>query len=150
MTLYFLYENAAGYAIFEKLEFDETSTTLKQVQKSIETFDHFSKMIKLKSFKSFAGNEQALSNLRSLAESEISEDLQALLESILSKSKAAKVQFAVLDKTLANKIGETFGVQIRVSDAIFEIFRGLRLHFTKFIKKQGNHPFIFGLSYNVI
>lgn len=134
MALYFLYECAAGYAMFQKQEFDETSTSLKQVQKSLESFDHFSKMIKLKSFKAFSGNEQALTNLRALAEGEITEDLQTFLEQTVLSKKSAKAQLAVQDKTLANKIGETFGVQIRVSDAIFEIFRGIRLHFTKFMK----------------
>jgi len=137
MTLYFLNENAAGYAIFEKLEFDESSTSLKQVQKSLESFEHFSKMIKLKTFKAFSGNEQALVNLRALAESEISEDLDSVLEKVFSKSKGGKIQLAVQDKVLANKIAEKYGVQIVMKDSTFEIFRGIKLHFTKFIKKGG-------------
>lgn len=135
MTLYFLYENAAGYAIFEKVEYDETSTSLKQVQKSLETYETFSKMIKLKTFKAFSGNEQALANLRSLAESEISEDLDGVLEKVFSKAKGSKIQLGVLDKVLANKITEKYGVQICLKDSVFEIFRGIKLHFTKFIKK---------------
>jgi len=137
MTLYFLYENAAGYAIFEKAEFDESSTSLKQVQKSLESFETFSNMVKLKTFKAFSGNEQALVNLRALADSEISEDLEAVLEKVFSKAKGSKIQLGVLDKVLANKITERFGVQICLKDAIFEIFRGIKLHFTKFIKKGG-------------
>lgn len=135
MSLYFLYECAAGYALFEKVEYDETSTSLKQLQKSIESFESFSKMIKLKSFRAFQGNEQALSNLRTLAESEISEDLKDFLETILAKTKASKVSIGVIDKTLASKIGETFGVNVKLNDSVFEMFRGIRLHFTKFIKK---------------
>ena len=148
MALYFLYECAAGYAMFQKQEFDETSTSLKQVQKSLESFDHFSKMIKLKSFKAFQGNEQALANLRALAEGEITEDLQTFLEETILSKKSAKAQLAVQDKTLANKIGETFGVQIRVSDAIFEIFRGIRLHFTKFMKTGNNFSLTVVLNYH--
>src|SRR5690349_12782054 len=134
MSLYFLYECAAGFALFQKKEFDEAATSLKQVQKSLESFDHFSKMIALKSFKSFQGNEQALANLKALSDGEISEDLQAFLEETILGKKSSKVQLAVLDKTLAGKIGETFGIQMKLSDAIFEIFRGIRLHFTKFMK----------------
>jgi len=136
MSLFFLYECAAGYALFEKVEYDETSTSLKQLQKSIESFESFSKMIKLKSFRAFQGNEQALSNLRTLAESEISEDLKDFLETILAKTKASKVSIGVIDKNLANKIGETFGVNVKLNDSVFEMFRGIRLHFTKFIKKN--------------
>jgi nucleolar protein 56 len=136
MSLYFLYESAAGYALFEKVEFDEASTTLKQVQSSIESFEQFSKMVKLKSFMGFQGAEKALSNLKALAASEVSEDLSNFLEAAVSKAKSSKVYLAVLDKVLATKITEQFGIQIRVSDAIFEVFRGLRLHFTKFMKKK--------------
>lgn len=136
MSLYFLYETAAGYALFEKVEFDETSTTLKQVQNSIESFEQFSKMVKLKSFMSFQGADKALANMKALAESELSEDLINFLEVAISKAKGSKLHLAVLDKVLATKITERFGIPIRVSDAIFEIFRGLRLHFTKFMKKK--------------
>lgn len=135
MASYFLYECAAGYALFEKVEYDETSTSLKQLQKSLETFESFSKMIKLKSFRAFQGNDQALVNLRSLAESEISEDLKDFLETVLAKTKS-KVSLGVIDKTLASKIGEQFNVQVKLNDSVFEMFRGIRLHFTKFIKKQ--------------
>jgi len=135
MASYFLYECAAGYALFEKVEYDETSTSLKQLQKSLETFESFSKMIKLKSFRAFQGNEQALANLRTLAESEISDDLRDFLETVLAKTKS-KVTLGVLDKTLASKIGEQFNVQVKLNDSVFEMFRGIRLHFTKFIKKQ--------------
>lgn len=142
MASYFLYECAAGYALFEKVEYDETSTSLKQLQKSLETFESFSKMIKLKSFRAFQGNEQALANLRTLAESEISDDLRDFLETVLAKTKS-KVTLGVLDKTLASKIGENFNVQVKLNDSVFEMFRGIRLHFTKFIKKQGNFSTLF-------
>lgn len=33
MILYLLYECSAGYALFEKLEFDEVNATLAQIQK---------------------------------------------------------------------------------------------------------------------
>lgn len=134
-TLYFLHETSAGYAFFEKVEFDEASTSLKQVQQSIQSFDSFSKMIKLKSFVSFHSADKALSNLRNIAESEITEELANALEAVLSKAKG-KLQLATLDKVLATKITEKFEISIKVSDAIFEMFRGIRLHFTSFMKKK--------------
>jgi nucleolar protein 56 len=136
MSLYFLHENAAGYALFEKVEFDETSTSLKQVQQAISSLDSFNKMIKLKSFLAFTSADQALSNMKSVAESEISEDLANFLEAAMAKSKKGKFHLAVLDKVLANKITERFEIPIRVSDAIFEMFRGIRLHFTHLLKNK--------------
>lgn len=135
-TLYFLFECAAGYAFFEKVEFDETSTSLKQVAQSIQTFDTFSQMVKLKSFMGFPNAEKALFNMKQIAESEITEELANFLEAGLAKAKKGKIQLAVLDKQLATKITEKYEIPIKVSDAIFEVFRGIRSHFTKFLKNK--------------
>lgn len=48
MTLYLLYENAAGYALFESSGLDEINTQLEQVQDSIQDYALFRKVCKLK------------------------------------------------------------------------------------------------------
>ena len=48
MTLYLLFESAIGYALFQKLEFDEMNASSTQLQKSISKMDSFSKMVRLK------------------------------------------------------------------------------------------------------
>lgn len=48
MTLYLLFESAIGYALFQKLEFDEMNAASVQLQKAISNMDTFSKMVRLK------------------------------------------------------------------------------------------------------
>lgn len=48
MNLYLLHETAIGYALFEKLEFDELNVSLPQLQKAISKMDSFSKLLRMK------------------------------------------------------------------------------------------------------
>lgn len=48
MTLYLLYESSVGYALFEKLEFDQMNAKSTQLQKAISKMDSFSKMVRMK------------------------------------------------------------------------------------------------------
>lgn len=50
MLLFLLFETAAGYALFEKEEFDEVAGELEQAQEAIAKFDRFSTLIKLKAY----------------------------------------------------------------------------------------------------
>ena len=47
MILYLLFETAAGYALFEKLEFDAINMKLVQMQKSIVKAESFFKIVRL-------------------------------------------------------------------------------------------------------
>ena len=67
MQLYILFEQASGYALFEKEEFDETGGQLKQIQKAITSLERFSKMIKLAAFQPFQTAEEALENITTIA-----------------------------------------------------------------------------------
>lgn len=96
-------------------------------------------MIKIKSFMAFQGADRALANMRALTESEITEELSTFLETVMNKTKKSKFYLAVIDKQLATAITEKFSIPIKVSDAIFEMFRGIRLHFTKFLKNKSKH-----------
>jgi hypothetical protein len=80
----------------------------------------------------------ALKNILAIAESKISEDLQNFLENNLPLQKKKK-SFAItlMDNKLAGNIASTLGVECKISDAIFELFRGIRIHFTSFLKKKG-------------
>jgi hypothetical protein len=48
MVLYVLFESAAGFALFELKEFDETNATEESVQKQVARFETFSKIAHLK------------------------------------------------------------------------------------------------------
>eukprot|EP01017_Pseudomicrothorax_dubius_P003206 TRINITY_DN103_c0_g2_i1.p1 TRINITY_DN103_c0_g2~~TRINITY_DN103_c0_g2_i1.p1 ORF type:complete len:482 (-),score=171.52 TRINITY_DN103_c0_g2_i1:78-1523(-) len=137
MSLFFLFETAAGYALFEKLEFDEVSMTLPQMQKAISTMESFSRIVHLKAFSPFTTAEMSLENVTALAEGNVSEDLRTFLQDSLPKgTKKNPVGLAVSDSRLAKSISEGLQIQCRISDVITEVFRGIRTHFVKFLKNS--------------
>ena len=139
MSVYLLYETAAGYALFEKLELDEVSSELRQIQDSIQIFEKFSKMIKLKAFYPFITAEMALKNIKSIMNSEITDDLRNFLESqLVSKGKKQKFSLASQDIKLAGNISDSLAIPGTTNNVINELFRGIRVHFTKFLKKKGS------------
>lgn len=92
MQLFILFESAAGYALFEKEDFDELGGQLKAIQKSISSLERFSKMVKLSAFQPFQTAEEALENIQAIAANEVSETLKNFLITNLPSTKNAKKQ----------------------------------------------------------
>ena len=63
-----LFENAYGYALFERLESDEIGQTLDGVQQSMTDLSKFGKIIKLKAFMPFKNAAHALENINDISE----------------------------------------------------------------------------------
>jgi len=59
MTLYLLYENSAGYALFEGGDYDEVNSQLEQIQQSIQDYALFRKICKLRAFSPLTIAERA-------------------------------------------------------------------------------------------
>lgn len=61
--------------------------------------------------------------------------LQTFLESNMPKSKkAGKFPLGVVDPALATSIQENLSIPCRSDETVRELLRGIRLHFTKFVK----------------
>ena len=63
MQLFILFETASGYCLFEKTDFDESSSQLPSIQKAITNLERFAKMVKLKAYQPFKTAEEALENI---------------------------------------------------------------------------------------
>ena len=69
----------------------------------------------------------------------MTEDLKTFLEANLSKGKkSGKHSLGVIEPTLATAIQENLQIPCRCDDTIREIVRGIRMHFTKFVKPLGS------------
>lgn len=81
----------------------------------------------------------AIKNALKVAECGISEELKNFLESNLVSSKKKKKNncLALLDNRLAGAIATELNIECKTSDVIFELFRGIRMHFIKFLKNEG-------------
>lgn len=129
-----LYESASGFALFEKAEAEEIA--LPEIQKSVLDAEKFSKLLKLKAFLPFTSAENALENANAISEGVITESLRHFLEQNVSSGKKAstKTTLGVSDGKLAASIQEELGYSCDSSSRILEWQRGIRIHFTKFIK----------------
>lgn len=132
MTLYLLYESAAGYALFVKTEFEETAETEEEVQNSIIDPKKFSKMVKLQAWTPFRDAEDALLQVNAVSSSTVTTELQNFLEMNLPKKKKG-YQLGVYDAELGKELGNTFA--ITHGQSVKELLRGCRMHFNKIVKE---------------
>jgi nucleolar protein 56 len=139
-TLFVLLESAAGYGLFEVIEYEEIGN-LVAAQDSITDLALFGRAVKLAAFYPFSSAAEALDNANAVSEHACSDTLRDFLEMNLPKSKSSskksKVsEFAlgVIDPALATAISEALSVTCRADDSVREILRGCRLHLERFVK----------------
>ena len=102
MQLFLLFETAAGYALFEREEYDEIGGEMEQVQSAVLDFERFATMIKMKAYTPFKTADEALTNIFAVSKGEVTETLQEFLTSYLPKVKSKKKQKFMLG--IADKI----------------------------------------------
>jgi nucleolar protein 56 len=137
-SFFVLFESASGYALFSVLEQEQIANLLDEVQSGITDLSRFQRVVKMVAFLPYSTAENALENINKITEHEVSDDLKAFLEANIPKSKKAKHQLGVIEPVLAQAIQENLGIPCRADDTVREITRGLRLHFTKFVKPLGS------------
>ncbi|XP_018897775.1 nucleolar protein 56 isoform X2 [Bemisia tabaci] len=132
---YVLFEHAAGYGLFKIKEFEEIGALLPQVEESVTDLSRFNQIVSLVTFSPFKTAVTALSNINSISEGVLPEDLQTFLEFQFPKaSKRPKVNLGVSDAKLGAAITEATNITCSVTGAVPEILRGIRLHFPKLVK----------------
>ena len=90
MQLFLLFETAAGYALFEKEEFDDVGVELEQAQKAVTNFDKFAMLVKLKAYSPFKTAEEALENINAIITGDCTQSLVDFLQSYLPAVKEKK------------------------------------------------------------
>jgi hypothetical protein len=103
MQLFLLFETAAGYALFEREEYDEIAGEMEQVQGAIKDFERFATLVKMKAYQPFKTADEALENIFAVSRGEVTETLQQFLQSYLPKVKSQKkqkFQLGIADKLM--------------------------------------------------
>lgn len=139
---YVLYESASGYALLEVVEFEEIGSLKDEVQRSVNDLKLFSRLVKLKAFCPFENAEMALANINAISEHMVSDELKNFLEANLpkvtkKKKKASGFSLGILAAEFASVVQDVTGFPCKTDDTIKEILRGVRLHFTFFVKELG-------------
>jgi len=131
MSLYLLFESAAGYALFIKSEFEETAQTEAEVQESMLDGKSFSKIVKLHAWVPFKDAEEALNQVNAISGGTATEMLINFLEMSLPKKKK-QYSLGVYDPELGKELGTQFNVTH--GQTVRELLRGVRLHFNRLVK----------------
>jgi hypothetical protein len=103
MQLFLLFETAAGYALFERDEYDEIAGETEQVQASIADYERFATLVKMKAYQPFKTADEALENIFAASKGETTETLQEFLQNYLPKVKSKKkqkFQLGIADKIM--------------------------------------------------
>jgi len=126
-----LFEHAAGYALFRVREFEEVAAFLPQVEEAISDVSKFSSVVNLIGFYPFKTAGDALSNINSVSEGIVSDDLKLFLETNMPKGKAV---LGVSDSKLSSSINDACGIKCSHIGVVPEVIRGIRQHFAKLVK----------------
>merc|ERR1712013_634141 len=103
-----LFGHAAGYALFRVREFEEVAAFLPQVEEAISDVSKFSSVVNLIGFYPFKTAGDALSNINSVSEGIVSDDLKLFLETNMPKDKAV---LGVSDSKLSSSINDACGIK---------------------------------------
>ena len=139
MQLFILYENAQGYSLFKKEEYDETGGQLTKIQKAVNDLERFSKQVKLAAFVPFSTAEEALENINSIAHGKVSQSLTTFLRQHLPASKSSKKQkfaLGISDTKLGKDLYDKTGITACYNDTTVELLRGIKTHFVKLHKSK--------------
>ncbi|GFR62320.1 nucleolar protein 56 [Elysia marginata] len=133
--LFILFEHAAGYSLFSVKEFDEVATLLPQVESSVTDISKFQSVVKLNAFQPFRNGPNSLDNINAIAAGELHPDLQSFLEKEVPKGKKkVQVILGVGDAKIGAAISDTLGLSCQHTGVVVELMRGIRQHFSSFIK----------------
>ncbi|KRY70975.1 Nucleolar protein 56 [Trichinella pseudospiralis] len=137
IPLFVLYEHASGYALFSTKQFEDLGKFLPQVEGSILDFGKFSTIVQLYAYVKFIDAAEALNNCNAISEGVMHKDLLNFLENNLPGGSELNVKLGVGDPKLGQAICEQFpNVKCLQTDAVPEILRGIRYHFTSYFKKM--------------
>ena len=132
--LYVLYEHATGYGLFYVQEVEDIGALLPSVERAITDFSLFASTVKLVAFAPFKSSTNALDNINAVSEGILHDDLKLFLETNVPKNQKNEVLLGIADTRVSGIIQEETSIKCTTSEAVSEILRGLRLHFSKMVK----------------
>ncbi|KAF3976652.1 hypothetical protein ACB098_04G150800 [Castanea mollissima] len=137
MALYLLYESASGYALLHAHGLDEIGQNTEAVRNSITDLNRFGKVVQLTAFHPFESALDALNQCNAVSEGLMTDELRSFLELNLPKvkgDKKPKFKLGLVDTKIGSHIHEVTKIPCESGDFVHELLRGVRLHFSKFLK----------------
>jgi len=119
-----LFETPAGFSLFKVLDEKKIAET-DDLAADFETPEGASKVVKLKAFKKFKDNTEALAAATGFIEGKISKGLKKFLKKVVVDG-GIQEQIAVQDAALGKAIKDSLDLQCVTNTSISELYRGLR------------------------
>eukprot|EP00887_Chlorella_sp_A99_P001864 scaffold19.g1864.t1 len=132
---FLLFESASGYALYQVDRAEELSG--EALQATVGDLARFGKSCSLVAFKPFTSAADALEQINAVSESQATDALRTFLSTNLPKVKKegkAKFRLGVSEAKLGSAIQEETGIPCECNEQTGELLRGVRLHFTTFVK----------------
>ncbi|XAR54353.1 hypothetical protein NMG60_11029436 [Bertholletia excelsa] len=137
MALYLMHESASGYSIFHVNGLDEIGQNTQAVQNSVTDLNRFGKVVKLVGFTPFKSALDALNQCNAVSEGHMTEELSNFLELTLPKlkeGKTPKFSLGIAEPKIGSHIFEMTHIPCLSNAFVFELLRGVRMHFHRFIE----------------
>jgi len=133
--LYILYECAFGLVLFKVKNLEEI--TILENQGSIQDYSKFSQTVTIVAYHPFANQDQAINTLHDMMAGTLPEEVRQWLEVSVPKKDGSwkKVKLGVNEAHIGKMIKEEMGIKCDKNTQIMEIFRGIRYHMPKYMKK---------------
>ncbi|KAJ8752042.1 hypothetical protein K2173_001068 [Erythroxylum novogranatense] len=125
------------YFLFLAHGLDEIGQNTEAVRSSISDLNRFGKVVQLTAFQPFDSAVDALYQCNSVSEGIMTDELRSFLELNLPKvkeGKKSKFSLGIAEPKLGSHIFEETKLPCQSNDFVLELLRGVRLHFSHFIK----------------
>jgi len=119
-----LFETPAGLSLFKVLD-EKKLTKSDDLYKDFETAEGASKVVKLKAFKKFKDNTEALAAATGFIEGKIGKGLKKFLKKVVIDAGITE-EIAVADAALGKAIKDSLDLPCVTNTAISELYRGLK------------------------
>lgn len=119
-----LFETPAGLSLFKVLD-EKKLTQSDDLYKDFETAEGASKVVKLKAFKKFKDNTEALAAATGFIEGKIGKGLKKFLKKVVIDA-GLQEEIAVADAALGKAIKDSLDLPCVTNTAISELYRGLK------------------------
>jgi len=119
-----LFETPAGFSLFKVVD-EKKLAECDDFSKDFETPEGASKIVKLKAFKKFKDNSEALAAITGFVEGKMSKGLKKFLKKVVV-DEGVQDTIAVADAAIGKAIKDSMDIECTTNKNIAELYRGLK------------------------
>ncbi|UKJ88159.1 ribonucleolar protein [Theileria orientalis] len=138
---YLLFETAAGYGLYQVDKWDQIGNDVS-IDELMANEERFSGTVKFKAFQPFKTSKEALENMKSIIDGEVTVLLSSFLSQNLPPNDHA---LAIVDVSLAKSLSQK-GFKVVYDSNVLELVRGCRMYESKRLTKLASGGTTFDMN----